>query len=95
VGDNATPRRRRPGATDQKFRCKYKSCWKLREEKGRGEAGLGKVGERPLFFLPLLFCCQVDLGLGWARGGDGLPREAMPGRRAGRSRSMDEVHGRG
>jgi hypothetical protein len=62
VGDTATSRRRRPTTTDKKFRHKYKSGWKLRGEKGHGEAGLGKVRERPPFLLLLLFCYEVDPG---------------------------------
>jgi hypothetical protein len=67
----------------------------LREEKDHGEASLGKVRERPPFLLPLSYCYQVYPGFGLARGGHGQPREATPGRRAERSRSTDEVQGRG
>jgi hypothetical protein len=67
----------------------------LREEKDHGEASLGKVRERPPFLLPLPYFYQVDPGSGRARGGPEQPREATPGRRAERSRSTDEVQGRG
>jgi hypothetical protein len=62
-------------------------------EKDQGEASMGKAREKPLFLLPQQFCCLVDLGLGRADEGDGRPREATAGRRAGRS-GMREHRGR-